>query len=140
MKKIILIVLTIFTILTTFTGCITRMRIRQNIDNLPLKQPNTTWVSKDGSIVFTVSEPGLAIGTMIVEDDTKEICIMCYQTYGMLIYPVSVADDEVIRQQYFECWSNYYASEDAYIAEVSSETTFFEVGQKIVFYRMENND
>ena len=140
MKRIILIILVIILTLTTFTGCIARMRLSKNIDNLPLKRPNTTWVSEDGSIVFTVFETGLATGTMTVEDETIEIYITCYQTYGMLIYPISVAVDGVTKPNlHFECWSNYYASEDAYIAKVSSETTYFEKGQNIIFIRVDDN-
>ena len=143
MKRIILIVLVIYTVLMTFTGCITNT----NDDYIPYRRPDTTWVSEDGTIVFTVSESGSGTGTMTVEDETIEFYFSAYFDHGIYIFPISVTTEEIpeptlpnllIRDLEFEYWGNSSTGKDIYIVYVW-ETTYFEKGQEIVFHRVDDN-
>ena len=133
MKKYILITSSIITaILCLFCSCAHPWMLEKS----PLNQPNTKWLSEDETIEFLVGEDYMATGTMRVNGKDVEFCIFSDRRAGLLLYPISVLDDDITHQndRYEEWLCRYKANE--FVATVW-KTTFFEEKQKIKFYRVE---
>ena len=101
------------------------------VDKKPCAQLGTTWMSEDGMIVFSVSESGPITGTLMRENQIISLYIAFETGAGtaMYIYPESG-----VAKNHYEYWACSFKSEETFTATVK-ETTFFEVGQKIVFKR-----
>ena len=106
------------------------------VQKKPSGQPNTMWVSKDGKIEFSVDENGYTTGMMTLEGQSISVHIGFEPETGcgMHIYPESEIRDKDTRYEY---WSCTFWSEKQFTATVE-ETTFFRVGQKIIFYRQDS--
>ena len=104
------------------------------------RQLNTKWVSEDDTIVFSVDNNHLVTGLMSMGDDSIEIGILCEPEAGagLHIYPINVLEEEVIStKDQYEYWLCSYKSEKEFIATVK-KTTFFEEGEQITFYRVDD--
>ena len=106
----------------------------------PDTQPNTKWVSEDGTIEFTVSdveyvELGDVRGTLTVDNQTVEFVVgFIVSGPNMFLYPTDYADNPYSYSEYEEWICTYRPKRFVAVVE---ETTFFEVGQKIVFYKVD---
>ncbi|CDM67737.1 putative membrane protein [Clostridium bornimense] len=108
--------------------------------NRPCDQPSTEWVSEDGSIKIHVDENQQATGSMnikgteipfIFENGPGErVWIYSIEAKGRLgLYP----------EEEYETWMGNFNREDKFTVTVE-KTTYFEVGQKITFYRVDDED
>ena len=105
-------------------------------------QLNTQWVSEDGTIAFNVNGEHVITGTMKVHDEVIDIYIEVEPeaSSGIHIYPIDALEDEIIStDDEYEKWICSYKSESNFVAMVK-ETTFYEVGQEITFYRIEYDE
>lgn len=103
----------------------------------PFSQPNTKWVSDDGTISFYVDGNKHATGEMIINDEYVEFYIVGDMGAGIHIYDIDVIDDEIVYQQNrYEYWLCSFKSKNKFVAEVK-KTTYFEVDQKITFEKVQ---
>ncbi len=125
MKRFIVLILALALILM-FGGCMTP----QEFNWKPCNQPNTEWISEDGSISFFVDENCKAVGTMKVNDEIHDIGLYNEPQRGVGMHIYLSGELHVC-----EKWLCKYESEKEFVA-VIEETTFFEKGQKFKFYRL----
>ena len=102
----------------------------------PTAQKNTSWVSEDGLFVFYVDEHYRANGTYTLDDKTINLFLFCDYETGMQVYPISVIDTRLEPKDPYELWDCAFKSKKRFIATVK-ESTFFEVGQEIEFFRVD---
>ena len=109
------------------------------ITNSINSQPNTQWISEDGTIVFNVDPNGKSTGTMYIGEDNFDFYLVEFMGVDITIYPINVLEQESINEMVdkYEYWSCSYKSKKKFVATVE-KTTFFEKGQKITFYRIDN--
>ena len=105
----------------------------------PDVQPNTKWISEDGTIEFTVSdveyvEFGDIRGTLTADDQTVEFIVDFAIDGPMFLYPTEALDQDILSVNYEEWFCTYRPKRFVAVVE---KTTFFEVGQEIVFYRVD---
>ena len=100
-------------------------------------QDNTSWKSADGTISYCVNESASGVGTLIVGDKILNIYLFEDFGRGMYILPGELYDSEKIDSKHdrYEYWECSFKSKEHFVATVI-ETTFFEIGQKIEFYRV----
>ena len=134
MKKIICISFVLFLIVATFCSCY----LPSDHDKRPDSQPNTKWVSEDGTVELYVHDNGKITGTMVVSGKPVEIYWICGIKANAEIYPIEEYedDDNVINgDSMLEKMVCSYKTKDKFVATVY-EATNFEVGQEIVFYKV----
>ena len=103
----------------------------------PTWQPYTTWVSEDGNITIKIDSGGEGSGTIVADEDTIPFY---YAAAGptLYLYKSEAADSPAIYQEWqYECWVGSFRYYDRFTVTVE-ETTFFEVGDKITFYRVDS--
>ena len=102
----------------------------------PTSQANTKWKSEDGSIVFSVDNNNLATGEMIIDNETIEFCLSTDFGIDMYLFPIDVLNEDgpIDTSDRYELWICSYKSKEKFVAKVE-ETTFFNIGDKITFYR-----
>ena len=133
MKKIIAIVLSIC-ISITLSGC--HLLYKSWTGKRPCDQPNTSWVSEDGSIYFHVDKEQQATGEMIVNKERIQFVFVNGPGIEMRIYDIKSNEFEIRQAKYqYEHWIGKF-KKDEFTAKVL-ETTYFEEGQKIKFYRVD---
>ena len=130
MKKIIAIVLSIY-ISITLSGC--HLLYKSWTGKRPCDQPDTSWISEDGSIYFHVGEN--IIGTMQVDGENIDVYISMGLGATIRIYPLSSLQGNAVKGECFEEWIGKF-KKDEFTAKVL-ESTYFEEGQKIKFYRVD---
>lgn len=115
-------------------GCMTPTSAQWRLYN----QPNTSWVSDDGSVIFSVDNDGNAMGIIRVNGESVEVIVVegVERDTGMYLFysdhqgrPANQFDNKC------EYWQCSYKSPDMFVATVK-ETTFFEEGQKITFNKV----
>lgn len=100
-------------------------------------QPNTEWLSDNGKISFSVDDAHQIYGYIEIDDGEKVKFYFATDMAGNIrIYNADESDDGVISHASLEYWKCSYPSSKKFTATVE-ETTFFEVGQKIVFHRLD---
>lgn len=135
MKKTVLLVLALL-ISFTLGACMSCSEFEWKV----CRQPNTKWESDDESIVFSVNDSCLATGTMNVNGEIIEVFITegPPRSRQMFVYPLDVLELEIIPEKdRYEYWICSYESENEFMATVE-ETTFYEVGQRITFNKIES--
>ncbi len=108
------------------------------ITNSINSQPNTQWMSEDGTIVFNVDSNGKSTGPMYIGEENFEFYLVEFM--GIIsIYPIDVLEQKIISEivDKYEGWSCSYKSKKKFVATVN-KTTIFEEDQKITFYRIDN--
>ncbi|MBQ6396564.1 MAG: hypothetical protein IJI06_00275 [Oscillospiraceae bacterium] len=111
---------------------------------LPFYQPNTSWVSEDGTIIFSVSpypnDPYLvkqtrAEGTIQTNKETVQVYICGGKSTPFItVYPRHDDIDFEDETELLELWVGRMHGNRRFTVEVRS-TTFLEEGQTITFYR-----
>ena len=135
MKKIIALFCSVIIISLLLSAC----RSPSAYFWCPNVQPNTKWISEDGMIEFTVSDVeyvgfGDMIGTLTVDDQTVEFVVDFAIDNIMYLHPMSMIENEN-EFSYYERWESSHRAKRFTVTVL--ETTFFEVGQEIVFYRVD---
>jgi len=131
MKKVIC-VLFVFCIFVTFSGCYSPL----DLEKRPDSQPNTKWVSENGSIEFYVQEDGKCIGTIIVNGEPIDVLFVFGIKTTLYIYPLDALDEEtnvLDGDSMLEHWMCSYKSKDKFVVTTTSKSTYFRGDQKIVF-------
>ena len=132
MKKIIAIVLSIY-ISITLSGC--HLLYKSWTGKRPCDQPDTSWISEDGSIYFYVDEGHRSTGTMQVDGENIDVYVAMGLGATIRIYPLSSLQGNTVKGECIEEWIGKF-KKDKFTAKVL-ETTYFEEGQKIKFYRVD---
>jgi len=110
------------------------------VERRPCSQPNTKWMSEDKKIVFTVDDNNHAMGEMFLDGGTIGFYMTNDMGSGMHLFDLSVIDTAVeTTENEYEYWICSYKSKKEFIAIVK-KTTYFDVGEKIVFHRMDGED
>ena len=134
MKKTLSIII-LFTLAAMLCAClpITPLYLQRR----PGGQLNTKWVSEDGTIVFEVNDKYQITGTMNVNGETIEFYMADDPRTGLHIYPLAVMEEEFIDDTTrYEYWKCSYISKKKCVATVK-ETTFFKIGDRITFHRVD---
>lgn len=100
-------------------------------------QLNTQWVSDDKTITFNVNDNYLITGTMEINGEVIEVYVATEPQAGngLHIFPINVINNERrSTEDEYEYWTCSYQSEKEFVATVK-ESSFYNVGEKIVFYR-----
>ena len=151
MRKRLMILSYILVVILLFSACDNPITYHRK----PSGQPDSKWRSEDGSVVFTIGGyteletvvvgngrvvPAIVYsgepGTIFTEDGP--INIFVHFSAGTSISVTSEVDDSG-NDHCYEVWNCSYKSKKHFIATVQ-ETTFFEVGQKIEFYRIDEEE
>lgn len=105
-------------------------------DYSPSNQPDTDWVSKDGSVFLHSDSDGFVSGLIDNQGDKKEILVSFTGFSEMYIHEVTEDDDFDPKQisEYTEIWEVQFISERKFRAIVK-QTTYFTTGEEIVFYQ-----
>lgn len=103
--------------------------------NRPIDQPNKKWVSEDGSIKLSTDENQRTTGSMIINGKEIEILFLDGEGKNIHIFPIETKVRDI--NDRYELWVGDFISEDKFTVTVE-KTTYFEVGQKITFYRVED--
>ena len=137
MKKIIALFCAVMMIALFLSACQTPATAYWS----PAQQPNTKWVSEDGTIVFTVNDVeyvsfGDVTGTLTVDNQTVEF-VVDFMVSGpnMFLCPTEMLETPNGDYTDYEEWICTYRPK--HFVAVVEKTTFFEVGQEIVFYRVD---
>ena len=103
----------------------------------PCDQPNTTWVSDDNQIVFTVGEDGKGVGTILHSGEEIEISAIFSVSVEIFVSPPGeLSNDRLKREGCCEVWYGYDFTENEFTVIVL-ETTYFEVDQEIHFRKID---
>ena len=105
----------------------------------PNDQPNTSWVSEDGTIHLYVDENHRGRGTLLRDGEEipfifssdSGVCLYFYTPEGENLPGYGPNSDYTIG-----IWECKYPRGDHFTATVV-QTTYFEVGQKLSFYRVD---
>ena len=102
----------------------------------PCGQPETEWMSSDGSIVFSVDSTGTATGQMVVDGKTVDFYLSTDMGSGMHLYAPEVMETNLETQENeYEYWLCSYYSKNRFSAIVK-ETTYFETGEVLIFNKV----
>ena len=139
MKRIICFTITLVIILITLTGCWWYKSFQKNI---PIEQPNTKWISENKQVTFWVDENGHVTGIIENGDDIISVEFGMGITTDILIYflenvkPNEDGSGDIVTGPILEHWSTEYDHYDHFTVTVE-RTTYFHVGDKITFYRVD---
>ena len=109
--------------------------------NRPCDQPGTEWVSEDGSIEIYVDENQYATGSMNIKG-TEIPFIFSGEIRGEIIdiYAIEAKGREgLYPEERYETWRGNFKRKDKFTVTVE-KTTYFEVGEKITFYRVDDEE
>ena len=107
-----------------------------NIDNSPYQYPLSKWESTDGSVDFYMGEDKIGYGTITANGETVDVYFTFYDEKEAYCY--DIADYWVAHTvEMLEIW-DIDCSDKKFVATVY-ETTYFEVGEEIVFELVEEN-
>ena len=106
----------------------------------PIDQPGRSWISEDGSIILNTDENQETTGSMTI--DGVEIPFLFVDGQGEVIYIYSIDArnrDVLYPEDKYETWMGSFNRKDKFTVTVE-KTTYFEVGQKITFYRVDDEE
>lgn len=141
MKRILCFMIIPVIISMSLSGCWWYKSFQKNI---PIEQPNTKWISENKQVTFWVDENGHVTG--IIENGDDKISVY----FGMgvsdiidiyLLENVKPNEDgsgDIVTGPILEYWIADYAHYDHFTATVE-RTTYFHVGEKITFYRVDGS-
>lgn len=131
MKKALLLLLC-FMVTLNLSGCI----YKSYYGKRPCDQPNTEWVSEDGTVYFSVNEKGRIEDGVLLFDDEIKVHVAIGPATEIDIYYLSDVYENHVSGFPFEHWVGYFIKDNEFVAVVK-ETKYFEVGQKIKFHRID---
>lgn len=101
----------------------------------PCDQPHTEWVSEDGLMCFATDENGAGTGSIEIEKEKINVYIGIGPATDIDIYAENLSDVYSGTDK-LEHWIGTFEKNNEFTAIVK-ETTYFNVGQKIKFYRVD---
>ena len=134
-KGYLITVVVLFIALTLYGMYIYRYEGKRPIDQL-----GRSWISEDGSIILNTDENQETTGSMTI--DGVEIPFLFVDGQGEVIYIDSIeAKDRLglYPEETYEKWIGDFIWKDKFTVTVE-KTTYFEVGQKITFYRVDDEE
>ena len=137
----IIIGFAIFILICLFGVVLYGMYIYRYEGKRPSDQPDTEWISEDGSIEIYVDENQHATGSMNIKG-TEIPFIFSGEIRGerIWIYAIEAKDRlGLYPEEEYETWRGNFKRKDKFTVTVE-ETTYFEVGQKITFYRVDDEE
>lgn len=146
-KRLVMAVLAAILILVSLGSCSRCSRA----PDLPCEQLYTKWESEDGKIVLYVDEDPWFFGTIDAGEEKIDVCVSIpIPGEHMWVEPILTYDgedinrgrNEIIDIPLVEHWMYKYNSspgKNNKIVITVEETTYFEVGQKIVLWRTGEN-
>lgn len=136
MKKKPRVICLVLLMMLSLTACMTPTKTKWKL----VRQPNTKWVSEDGTITFYVDENCVATGTMLIDGEEIEILLRegPLRSVELGVYPIDYFErEDRSPEDKYEHWLCAYKSAKRFIATVKT-TTYFEEGQKITFHRVDD--
>ena len=137
----IIVWVAIFLLICLFGVVLYGMYIYRYEGKRPSEQPGTDWISEDGSIKFYVDENLYATGSMNIKD-TEIPFIFSGEIRGerIHIYAIEAKGREGwYPEERYETWRGNFKRKDKFTVTVE-KTTYFEVGEKITFYRVDDEE
>ena len=137
--KVVLVIFFTILILGFILCFLMFSRVRWYHGKRPIDQPGSTWISEDSTITLIVSNEYLGPDYLIikVEDEMVTFEFTIGPSTQLIAYPIDAAEDGGISSdEIYEVWDGNYIFSDRFTATVE-KTTYFEVGQKIKFYRVD---
>lgn len=134
--KPVVILLLIILLAVLCTNCVKRT-YKSYLGLRPCDNPGTQWVSEDGDISFFTSESGDGIGVLYTGGQSIDIYIVFDIAVRLNVYHPENISDDAITGFPFETWEGDYTSDQSFVATVV-ESTYFDVGDEIEFYRVSN--
>lgn len=108
--------------------------------NRPSDQPGTEWFSEDESIVIHVDKNNQSTGSMIIGGTEIPFLFLDGQGEVIYIYSIDARNRDVLYpEDKYETWMGSFNRKDKFTVTVE-KTTYFEVGQKITFYRVDDEE
>ena len=133
MKRFFCFMITLVIIIVLLSGC------KGFRKNSPSGQPSTKWISEDGQMFFIVDENGDAFGEMLIDNETIDIYVgMGMDTTDIDITHLESKIGNSVTEISFEHWIGDFDFNDHFTATVK-RTTYFHVGDKITFYRVDDD-
>ena len=138
MIKVITIIAMVFVLLLVIVIGFVAVNKHWRMTRCLNSQPNTTWISEDKTIVFSVDPNTKITGTINLDEKCYDFYLVDFMGADIIIYPTSAIEKEgpIDDNEKYEYWSCSYKSKKKFVATVK-KTTFFEEGQKITFYRVD---
>lgn len=97
----------------------------------------TKWSNEDGTIQFIAVTSERSIGTMVINGEKIKFFIIFDYTFEMYLYPIEQYYYDESLYQDIEEWS--HARKDGKIIATVVKSTYFQVGQEIIFNLVEEN-
>ena len=132
MKKWLLLLLC-FVLAVSLLGCM----YKSYIGRTPCDQPNTVWVSEDKRITVKIDDQNHGTGVLVTEGGEIEFIFISAGPTIYLYKPEAKDRLGLYPEEQYERWVGSFRYYDRFTATVE-ETTFFEVGDKITFYRVDS--
>ena len=136
MKRKLSLIGLVLLLMFLFTACMTPAKTRWKL----VRQPDTRWESEDGTITFYVDENCVATGTILINGEEVEICLLegPLRSVELDVFPIDIVETGITSSEdRYEHWLCSYKSEKRFVATVKN-TTYFEEGQKITFHRVDD--
>ena len=136
----IIVWVAIFLLICLFGVVLYGMYIYRYEGKRPIDQLGRSWISEDGSIILNTDENQETTGSMTI--DGVEIPFLFVDGQGEVIYIDSIeAKDRLglYPEETYEKWIGDFIWKDKFTVTVE-KTTYFEVGQKITFYRVDDEE
>ena len=105
--------------------------------NRPIDQPDKRWVSEDGDIMLYTDKTQRTTGSMIIDGKEIEILFRDGEGKNIYIFPNETKVQDI--KKCYELWVGDFILEDEFTITVK-KTTYFKVGQKITFYRVDDEE
>lgn len=132
-KKTIVTTLALSIILITFSGC---FGYKSFEGKRPCDQPNTKWASEDRSIYFEIKDKCYGVGSIFKNGTKVEFYFTNDAGIGIHLYSLNVLSSHIESdEEEYEYWIGSFEMNE-FVATVK-KTTYYEVGQKIKFYKLE---
>ena len=132
----------IATIITAFYAwlCVWGYNIYLTRNYFPNKQPGTTWVTEDGKVAFCANEYD-GYGTIQTEDGPVEIAVTLHYTVPVHFYykeDYQQLDEgkQLVGPRFAWGWGDV-KNDHKFVVEITSADEYFEAGEKLVFYKVE---
>ena len=134
-RKAICILIAFASMLLSLSGCFYKSWLGKR----PCDQPGTVWISEDKRITFWI-EDGAGIGTIANDGKIINILFAIGMAADITVYPLENDQNGFVEMPYIERWSGSFRQKNKFTAKVDTTTTYFSLGDEIVFYRVDDEN
>ena len=134
------IVVTFFAVIAISLGIIAYNK-QNTYMNHPSAQPQTTWVTEDGKVELHF-QGTVGHGTILTEDGPVAVAVSTsvqvteIQIYHENEYQQMIAGDQPMGFGFAQGWGDV-KNDHKFVIEITSADKYFEAGEKLVFYKVE---